>query len=370
MSVLLEPLDGQQKHLLELVWSLFREKNQFPVYQYVEYMLHQQGYEAAEILSSFPSISPDGSRARYAAVYADPDTGSYLPDNRVCLTIAGLFHARDHLAMKIIGDFLAYLRALTAAQERIKESPFAVADVEAGLVAALRAAGRDETTLPWVSKLIDREWLGVQVWNQSANDNDVVSRLSLLTNADFHTVEEYLAAVTVAATPRPRVVAPEYRDPRALSRAITNFDITCELALKAPLITKPAIDRTALFAQDAAIDAEFREGLSALGELLGGFSVPGKNPNHAVGRLLVYLVQALPNIHQAQVQRAIHLFDAVRDLRNSSQHLKPSERLIQACERLGLPFVQRDPKQAWDIIRGQMTDAFTILQEEIYAARP
>ncbi|MBB1152474.1 hypothetical protein [Amycolatopsis dendrobii] len=370
MSVLLEPLDDQQKNLLELVWSLFREKNQFPVYQYVEYMLRQRGYEATEILSSFPSISPDGSQAHYAAVYADPNTGTYLPDNRVCLTIAGLFHARDHLAMEIIGNFLVYLRALTVAQERIKESPFAVVDVEAGLVAALRDAGRDETTLPWVSKLVGREWLGVQVWNQNANDNDVVSRLSFLTSANFYTVEEYLTAITVAATPMPRVVAPEYRDPRALSRAITNFDITCELVLKTPLITKPAIDRTALFAQDAATDAEFREGLSALGELLGGFSVPGKSPSHAVGRLLDHLAQALPNIDQAQVQRAIDLFDAVRDLRNSSQHRKPSEKLIQACERLGLPFMQRDSKQAWDIVRGQMTDAFTILQEEIYAARP
>ena len=370
MSVLLEPLDDQQQNLLELVWSLFREKNQFPVYQYVEYTLHQRGHEAAEIISSFPSISPDGSRARYAAVYADPDIGTYLPDNRVCLTIAGLFHARDHFAMEIIGDFLVYLRALTAAQERIKESPFAVADVETGLVAALRGAGRDETTLPWMLKLIEREWLGVQVWNKSAGENDVKSRLSFLTSADFSTVEEYLTAVTVAATPRPRVVAPEYRDPRALSRAITNFDITCELVLKKPLITKPAIDRTALFAQDAATDAELREGLSALGELLGGFSVPGKSPSHAVGRLLAYLGQELPNIDQVQVQHAINLFDAARELRNSSQHPKPSAKLIQASGRLGLPFVQRDPKQAWNIIRGQMTDAFTILQEEIYAARP
>lgn len=102
---------------------------------------------------------------------------------------------------------------------------------------------------------------------------------------------------------------------------------------------------------------------------MSDLQVPGKQPTHAVGRLLGYLVQELPNIDQVRVQDALDLMNAVREIRNSSVHPKPSAKLIAAHNTLGLPFPIRDPAQAWNIIRAQMEAAFGMMQEEMYAAR-
>ena len=367
MSVLLAPPNDEQSQLLNIVWPLFAEHHEFPIYQYVEHRMRKLGLDAAEVLISFPTLKREDYRAHYAAVSFDRN-GALRPDTRVRLTMAGLFHVKDHFAMEIIDALLVYLRALSEVRDRIDEYPFAETDTEATFSEALKAAGRKDEIRPWVAEIALLEWLGMRV-NRMADTTDVVGVLSFLTDANFRVIEDYLTAVTVAASPKPQVLAPEYHDPRALTKAITNFDITCELVLKKQMVKKPAIDRTALFAQDAATEADLKEGLSALGELLGGLAVPGNKPTHATGRLPGHIVQALPTIDQSQVQRAIDLFDAVRELRNSAQHPKPSAKLIQAHEHLGLPFPLRDARQSWDIIRAQMERAFTILQEEIYAAR-
>lgn len=81
------------------------------------------------------------------------------------------------------------------------------------------------------------------------------------------------------------------------------------------------------------------------------------------------LANELPTIDQVQVKVAIGLMDAVRDIRNSGVHPKPSEKLIAAHDLLGLPFPVRDPAEVWNVIRAQMDAAFSIIQEEIYVAR-
>jgi hypothetical protein len=164
----------------------------------------------------------------------------------------------------------------------------------------------------------------------------------------------------------------EYHDPRSLLRTIDHFDVTCELVLKQPLISKPAMARSALLAQEAQSQSDLQSGLSALGEIIGELRVPGGNPNYAVGRLLTWVTSQLPNLDQAsqaRVQDAIDLLNAVREIRNSGQHPKPHRQLIDAHELLGLPFPIQDPAAAWDTIRAQMDVAFGTLQEEIIAAR-
>jgi hypothetical protein len=201
---------------------------------------------------------------------------------------------------------------------------------------------------------------------------DASGGLGLLREARFSAIEDYLMAITAATTPQQTVTVLEYRDPRALLRTIDHFDVTCELVLKQPLISKPAMASSALLAQEAQSESDLQSGLSALGEIMSELRVPGKNPNHAVGRLATWLTSQLPNLDhaaQARVQDAIGLLDAVREIRNSGQHPKPHKQLIDAHELLGLPFPVQDPATAWDNIRAQMDVAFGTLQEEIMAAR-
>src|SRR5262249_3613920 len=149
----------------------------------------------------------------------------------------------------------------------------------------------------------------------------------------------------------------QYRDPRALLRTIDHFDVTCELVLKQQLVSKPAMARSALLAQEAQSQSDLQSGLSALGEIIGELRVPGNAPNYATGRLLACPSGQLPNLDQAakaRIQDAIGLLDAVRMVRNSGQHPKPNRQLIEAHELLGVPFPIQDPANAWDVIRAQM----------------
>jgi hypothetical protein len=367
----MEPLEDRQLQLLNVVWPLFLEHQRFPVFNYVDYRMRELGHDAEEVIRSFPSIGLDGFRGRYCAVWTDGAGGSTpQPDNAVCLTMAGLYHIKDDKRVPIASAVLAFLRGLSAARVQIADHPFDVPNVTASLRESLTAAGLDMDTVPWVLAIVEHEWPAMRITERQPGLGDVVGQLGLLTEANFHTIAEYLNAITAITTPQRPTVILEYRDPRALARAITNFEITCTLVLNDPLVKKPAIDRTALFALDAATYDDLQSGISALGELMSDLQVPGKQPSHALGRLLNHLVQKLPAIDMVRVQNAVNLMDAVREIRNSGAHPKPSARLISAHEVLGLPFPIRDPAQAWNIIRAQMELAFGTLQEEIYAARP
>jgi hypothetical protein len=373
MSALMDPLDEQQLQVLNIVWPLFAEHHRFPVYNHVRAKLRKLGLDAGEVLNSFPSVEFN-AHTRYSAFFADSSGSVIQDDSQVRLTMAGLFHVNDHFAMEIIGALLTYVRALSDARAQAAQDPFNVPRMSVSLAESLEGADLNKELLPWATAIADREWPGMRINNRQVFNNgviiDVSAELGVLPEAYFYTIEDYLNAVATAITPQRPTAVPQYRDPRSLSRSITNFDITCELVLQAPLVKKPALDRTALFVQDAASYTDLQSGISALGELFGDLQVPGRNPSYATGRLLSHLVQALPNIDQARVQDALNLMDAVREIRNSGVHPKPSAKLIAAHEQLGLPFPLRDPAHAWDVIRAQMDVAFSILQEEIYAARP
>ncbi len=369
MSVLLEPLDEPQRQLVDIVWPIFAEHARFPIYNYVEHQMRQRGLDAREVISSFPSVGLPSSRAHYSAIWVDSSGQVIQSSSEVRLTVAGLYHIKDQLAVDTINALLAYLDGLTAACRRAAEDPFVMRDSSATLAATLKAAGWGMAIGRHASVIAVNEWPAMRV-SPFGGEGDVSGGLGLLGAVNLDDAEECLVAVTAAMMPQQPATILQYRDPRALSRSITNFDITCELVLQKKMVKKPALDRTALFVQDAASYTDLQAGISALGELLGDLDVPGPKSTHPTGRLLAHLVHELSSIDQSRVQDALNLMDAVREIRNSGVHPKPSAKLIAAHERLGLLFPLRDPAHTWDVIRAQMDVAFSILQEEIYAARP
>jgi hypothetical protein len=373
MSVLLDTLDTDQWHLLDVVWRAFIGDPQarWPCFSYVDFQMRIRGLDAFSVMSGLPAIGKALYHGGYRAAWSATPGGPPNDDNAVYLTMAGLFRISDTRAGAIGAAVLAYLRQLTQAREAFGASPFEVPNVNVRLSDALKAEAIDEDVLPWATAIVEHEWPGMRVVRQPGR-HDASGGLGLLREADFGSVEEYLVAITAATTPQLPPAVLEYRDPRALLRTIDHFDVTCELVLGQKLVSKPAMARSALLAQDAHSDSDLQSGLSALGELLSELQVPGKRPTYATGRLLAWLAGKLPDLDQAaqaRVRDAIGLLDAVRQIRNSGQHPKPSKELIQAHELLGLPFPIQDPGSAWDVIRAQMDAAFGMLQEEILAAR-
>ena len=102
MSTFLDPLDEQQQALMNLVWSQFGRTARFPKYQWVEYMMRQQGYDAAQVIGGLPSVSFPGVRGPYCAIWTPYLGTMHQPGNEVCLTMAGLAHLKEDGAMKVI----------------------------------------------------------------------------------------------------------------------------------------------------------------------------------------------------------------------------------------------------------------------------
>jgi hypothetical protein len=374
MSSLLDPLDSDQWKLLDIVWRQFIDDPdaRWPVFSFVDFQMHTHGLDAFDIMSGLPSIGRTVYHGGYRAAWSATAGGPPRDNDVVYLTMAGLYQISDVRAAEVGAAVLAFLDQMSDARAAFGENAFNVPDVNVGLREALVASGVGVTKMPWATAIANHEWPGMRVQVGYPAPGEASGGLGLLREARFSSIEDYLVAITAATTPQQAVSVLEYRDPRALLRTIDHFDVTCELVLQQPLISKPAMARSALLAQEAQSQSDLQSGLSALGEIIGELRVPGNNPNYAAGRLLTWLTGQLPNLDQAaqaRVQDAIDLLDAVREIRNSGQHPKPHRQLIDAHELLGLPFTIQDPATAWDIIRAQMDVAFGILQEEIIAAR-
>jgi hypothetical protein len=374
MSSLLDPLDSDQWKLIDIVWRQFIDDPdaRWPVFSFVDFCMHEHGLDAFDAMSGLPSIGHAVYHGGYRAAWFTTSGGVPTNDAAVYLTLAGLHKISDMRATEIGLAVLACLGQMTDAQAAFGKNPFTVPDVKVGLREALTASGFGVAKLQWVVAIASHEWPGMQVQVGYPAPGEASGSLGALREGRFDSVEDYLVAITAATTPQQAVSVQDYHDPRALLRAIDHFDVTCELVLKQSLVSKPAMARSALLAQEARSQSDLQAGLSALGEIIGELHIPGKNPSHPVGRLEAWLTSQLPNIDRAdriRVQDAVSLLDAVREIRNSGQHPKPHKRLIDAHELLGLPFPIRDPAIAWNIIRAQIDVAFSALQEEIMAAR-
>lgn len=218
MTNLMEPLEDPQLQLLNIVWPLFIERQRFPVFNYVDYKMRQSGLDAGEVIDSLPSIQYGGVRGRCSAIWTQwAGSGSARQsDSPVCLTMAGLYHIDDHAKMPIIHALLSYLRSLSAAQVQIADHPFDVPRINLGLKQALTADGVDLAIIPWAAEVAQHEWLAMRV-NRQIDLNDATGELSVLTAANFFTIEEYLNAITAVTTPQQPTSVLERHDPRALA---------------------------------------------------------------------------------------------------------------------------------------------------------
>lgn len=364
MTGLAEPLDEAQQQLVDLVWSTFVEYRQFPKYFHVDYLMRRRGHNTMTVLNSFPSVGTYLTH-RYRAVGWWGAEHNADSDGPVYLTIAGLYHLHDDSVANAIGrGLLDFMREMTHAQVAILDSPFSMPDVEVDLRAAVKLTGREHDYVHHMAAIAEREWPGIRF-----NQTKLTGHLGTLTSADFSTIADYLAAVTVAlAPPSPPAELP-FVEPRALLRTLNFLDVTSELVLGHQLVSRPPMDRSSLLALGAVDEAAFQAGLVVLTDILRDLQVPGRTPASGLGRLEGHLLGRLPAIDQAAVRQAVELLDQVRILRNSAVHPKPSPRLQAAHQALGLPFPVRDFTAAWDSVRAHAERALGRLQEEIQAAR-
>lgn len=368
MNGLAEPLDEDQKALVDVVWEVFAKHGEFPKFFYVEHALRTRDrrLDAAKILKSFPSVGGIGIQAYRAVGWGGEGWAHVEQNGDVWLNLSGLLHVHNNSLKEVIcRGLLAFMREATRALDAILNSPFSQPEISVDMNKVAQEEGIGQNYLPYMAVIADREWPAISSFQKTTG----TGRLGFLTVADFNTLDEYVEAVTESLTVPPSPTVMALSEPRALLRAFNFLDVTAELVLGDPLVNRPPMDRSALLAQDAANENDFVNGMAVLNEILRDLRVPGRNPSFAVGRLNAYLARELPTIDQAAVEQATELLDQIRIVRNSSIHPKPDARLLEAHRALGLPFPVQDFTAAWDSVRGHAEQAVLRLQEEIQSAR-
>ena len=117
-SLLAVPTPDHQ-WLLDLVAEVFVNYGNWPVYDFVEERIEDQGLVADELLTSLPSLMSGRHRdwsyaaVKYAPVHPPPR------DSRVALTVLGLALSKQR--RDIAGGCIQFVRALATAK---RESPF------------------------------------------------------------------------------------------------------------------------------------------------------------------------------------------------------------------------------------------------------
>nr|BFD96320.1 hypothetical protein KitaXyl93_76800 [Kitasatospora sp. Xyl93] len=380
MRTLIDPLTPEESVLLRTVWEPFAKNGRFPTSRHVHLVLHRQGIDAAAVLRSLPVAQLSSWNASYRAVHSDRD-GYFRPDGEVRLTLAALYHLRgDETADGICKLLLEAMRAAGKAQEYILTDPYATEAAEAPFAKVLAGTGATDELAQRAELIAAHEWPGLRISRQDANTRiESVQPGSLLPDADFTSVEEYLSAVIVAATPAPVAQPLPYNDndPRALLRAFGVLDVSVELVLRIEGFTpRPPVDRSALLAFGIDDEDGLQTGITVLTEMLSKLKV-GKvssskdvNSDHVLRRLEAWLAEALPGIDTSAVASSAKTFDSVREIRNSIVHPKPGRALLDAHQELGLPYPITDPTVAWDSIRAHTERALTRLYDAIIGARP
>lgn len=382
-SILRRPLSNEQTALLKVVYAHFRESGKWPIWQYVDLTLDQEGIDAATAITSLPvargsSVQIVMQRGSYGVVGIDPASG-LDPRLSIPLTVAGLWHLEE--AAPLTGVFFDTVRYLVLKQSELAPDPHSEVNatvsseeidqkILAGTVGS--PSGRSEEFLiPKLGKLLEREPI---LWSNMTNqDQDltqweirVPDRLRILRGTAG--VEDYIDRITSWVAPAVAPTEPSPGAPLDLPYALGYLDAVWKNRTNYRLFANPDIASAALLTQSGTSQEEFNSRMSALADVLGQVAVPGHPPrqNGALEAVREYLAEHLDTEAAERINTAFDTLITLRHLRVSAQHSDKRHRAVSAFEQLGLPY----PPPSWELAWGWMTvqarEALDAIREEVH----
>lgn len=139
------------------------------------------------------------------------------------------------------------------------------------------------------------------------------------------------------------------------------------MRFKRPLVVVSSAERTARLVFDANNAEEFDNRLSALGEMLKGFRVPGDRTQGTLQRLDAFLASRLSAEAMARVRPAIATLQRVTHIRNAGQHIGASTKAAAALPAFGLTVPIADHTTAWQAVHVHVVNALDAIRDEIRA---
>ncbi|MEV0453823.1 hypothetical protein [Catellatospora methionotrophica] len=360
---LLVPLTAPQLRLLNIVGDAVLENLDWPIYQYVEGRMDHYGLDIDEVFGSLPYLS--AQHLHYSLLTRDRN--GTTEDSRVKLTVAGMGHLPSFTTTS--GMFLRVLRELRKRRATATYNPTKVIEVVISgseLIDTLNLGA--EPLVGMLPEILSGEpatWHGTPT--RIGDDWTLTCSRWLRHFGHVRDIHDYVERLRAWIMPDQPVAAPTVASPLELVGALDYLDVVWQLEFKGrPLVVLPSAERTARLAFDANSAEEFDSRLSALGEVLKGLRIPGRDK--AVGTMAAleqYLSARLGPEPMTRVKPALDKLQLVTQIRNAGQHVDASTKAARALPSFGLTYPISDHRLAWGAVQAHVVEALNVIRDEI-----
>lgn len=369
--LLAEPTPAQAR-LLQVIFDGYaaNEGTAWPIFQYVDRRLRDDGLDALAVGLTCPAIQWGGAGHYGWLLSMDRQLRVIQPDSRLGLTVAGMSRLRR--AEAEIQRFLAVLADLVADECAFEPSPCEVQRIEVpsrDLLRARPSSDRDGV-LARLPHLLEHEpsTRGCQLHpGESPSDWTLTLDPQLRWYGGIEDAEAYVERVVQVLVP-PQPQPPELH-PSALSlpEAIDYLNAVWRLGLGhgRPLIRIARAEAAAKLALDCATADELESRLSALCGMLADLEIPGVDGHRNLIDLRTYINPILPTGSADRAQEAIDDLRAFPSLRAWRQHPGADSRGRDAMRRLGIDLPTADWDGAWRYLQARAVAALSALREEV-----
>jgi len=374
---ILNELPSEQQALVEILGECWLRNRTWPVFDYLNRrLLSSVGADAMEAMSRLPVVQRPGGMDVYRMVYTERGGPFAEPDQRVGLTIAGLYHFP---AARVTAEQLvAVISYLAEADAALEPDPDRAVSIDLPILDLLT------THLPralrgWrpehLSQALEHE---PPLWGAVSTDYLLVRAGRLSAFRGVLGPDDYLGrAIRWLGADAPSAVVPAVLSPLDLPEALGYLDAVWQVRFGSHLLgwTRPA-SAARLSLPCASID-EFDARLSALADVLGHLDVQPypdaeRKANFANEGSLVRLRRRLKSeLDREAFQRtdaAIRTLQSVVRIRVGGQHSGLGGEIAEAFRQLELPYPPSDPGAAWEGVRGVAATAIHTIREELQAA--
>lgn len=356
----------------QLPQEVCHDPDAWPVFQYVEGVLHQEhGLDAEGVLWECPRIRLGLGPGSYGWVYPD---GGHLrgPDTKIRLSVAGMAKVPD--AASEVDVFMDTLAVLIDRERQFVPNPSEVVAVEvwSGEVRE-RLKGRWDLQatedLMAIRRLMTAE---PATWHCQTFDEDGGAWRASLSPflrrySGATTATEYVQRVVDLSMPAVERSAPLHPSSLSLPEAIDYLNAVWRTSLRSgeALIRLSRAEAAAKLALECSTVDELESRLSALAGILAQLRLPQEAGDKKLIDLRKFLGQILSGDSAARAQDAVNVLRDVVALRVWRQHPGTEELAAAAARRLGVALPSESWGSTWDHIRELAVNALSVIREEI-----
>jgi hypothetical protein len=378
---LLEEPTSAQVFLLEAMASAFVQTGgQWPVFEYLEEVLDDRGWDATTELGTMPRHPYGG----YSWIVWGRGGAKPTPEFQIPLTLLGVYQAEvmNNVSTGLYELYRDVLGILVRIRREVPVTPLAVRSLivhSDTIIPQLTSVPSyiDIDALPsllW--ELLDHEpptWGGGHSQGAAGWSRNITREVRMF--GGLGAIGDYQTRLMAMMAQPALVTRPAVASPLGLVAALDYLDATWRLVPDhdARLFTLHSAQRTAQLAFAAATAAEFDSRLSGLAEILRSVKHPEgqsgskKQRNQPLAPFERYLLDLLPDEAHGRITQAVVVLSDVLTIRDTAQHSAAGARGAAAFNRLGLDYPASAWAEAWDRIVEVTIQSLDTIREELAA---